>query len=104
MDKKSKKQFTSALFQGLGSKAPKGMQVPASIAIGMAKKRKKREAVALEQAVEAGMIKKKGMGRKKRMEKRYMFEHGLMEDGGAFKAGVLRLGKVPFNKSKKGYR
>ena len=104
MDKKAKKQFNKALVEGLGAKVAKGIQVPASIAIGMAKKRKKREAVALEQAIEAGMIKKKGMGKKKRMEKT-SFEHGLMEDGGAFKAGVLRLGKKgPFNKGKKGRR
>lgn len=60
---------------------------------GMAKKRKKREAIAFEEAVEAGMVKRKGSGKRKRMQKLAEIDRGLMEDGGAFKSGVLKLNR-----------
>jgi len=68
----------------------------------MAKKRKKREALAFEEAVEAGMVKRKGSGKRKRLQKSTGIDRGLMEDGGAFKSGVLKLNRNPlFRKAKK---
>lgn len=60
----------------------------------MAKKAAQREAAALEAAIDAGMLKRKGLGKKKREEKRRSLDRGLMEDRGAFKGGVLKL-KAP---------
>jgi hypothetical protein len=60
----------------------------------MAKKRAKREAVALEEAIASGMIQVKGMGKKKRAEKKAGLDRGLNEDGGAFRNGVLKIGKI----------
>ena len=39
----------------------------------------------------AGMIQAKGMGKKKRREKSKGLDRGLMEDGGAFRPGLLRV-------------
>ena len=61
---------------------------------GMAKKRAKREAVALEEAIASGRVQKKGMGKKKRAEKKAGLDRGLNEDGGAFRNGVLKVGKI----------
>ncbi len=58
---------------------------------GMAKKAAQREARALEEAIDAGMVKRKGLGRKKREEKRKSLDRGLMEDRGTFKAGIMRV-------------
>jgi ribonuclease Z len=61
----------------------------------MAKKRAKREAVALEEGIASGMVQVKGMGKKKRAEKKAGLDRGLNEDGGAFRNGVLKIrGKV----------
>ena len=58
---------------------------------GMAKKAAQRDARALEDAVDAGMVKRKGLGRKKREEKRQSLDRGLMEDRGAFKGGIMKV-------------
>jgi hypothetical protein len=41
------------------------------------------------------MIKQKGMGKKKRREKAKGLDRGLMEDGGAFRPGILRVKPPP---------
>ena len=71
---------------------------------GMAQKRAKREAVALEEAIAAGMVKVKGMGKKKRDEKQAGLDRGLMEDRGAYKNGVLKVGKGKPSSSHRGGR
>lgn len=43
----------------------------------------------------AGMIQQKGMGKKKRREKGKKVDRGLMEDGGAFRPGILRVKPLP---------
>jgi len=60
----------------------------------MAKKRAKRDAAALEEAIASGMVQKKGMGKKKRAQKQKEIDRGLMEDGGAFRNGVLKVDKI----------
>lgn len=67
------------------------MRIPASIGIGMAKKKAEREARALEEAIAAGMVKRKGMGNKKKREQKANIDRGLAEDGGAFRNGVLKV-------------
>ncbi len=41
------------------------------------------------------MIQQKGMGKKKRREKSKQLDKGLMEDGGAFRPGMLRVKPPP---------
>ena len=98
MDKKSRSAFEASMLAKLGARPEKGPRTAASIGIGMAKKRKKREAAALEEAIAAGMVQRKGMGKKVRRKKEANkrssgIDRGLMEDGGAFRNGVLSLSK-----------
>ena len=81
------------MLKELGARKVKGVKIPANIGLGMAKKKAQRDAVALEEAIAAGMVKRKGMGKKKRAEKRGNVDRGLMEDGGSFRKGVLRVDK-----------
>lgn len=60
----------------------------------MAKKQAQRGARALEEAIASGMVKAKGLGKKRRAEERGPLDRGLNEDKGAFRAGVLRM-KTP---------
>jgi hypothetical protein len=50
----------------LGAAADKRPRIPTKMKLGMAKKAKQREAVALEEAIAAGMVKAKGRGKKAR--------------------------------------
>jgi hypothetical protein len=59
--------------------------------VGMAKKQGERDARALQEAIAAGMVKQKGMGKKKRAAKAAGLDRGLMEDKGAFRGGVLHV-------------
>ena len=76
-----------------------GLQLPpncrcagcARYCAGMAKKQAKRDARALEEGIAAGMIKAKGLGKKKRAEKSANLDRGLNEDGGSFRPGVMRV-------------
>ena len=63
----------------------------------MVKKQAERKQRAHEEAVASGMIKVKGSGKKRRSP---MAEKGLLEDGGLFKAGMLRV-KGPLSKGHK---
>ena len=79
------------MLEQLGAKRQKGARIPASIGIGMAKKKAQRDARALEEGIASGMVRQKGMGKKKRREKQEGMERGLGEDKGAFRGGVLRV-------------
>ncbi|GAB4822350.1 hypothetical protein N2152v2_009396 [Parachlorella kessleri] len=91
LDKRSKKRFEAAMLTQLGGRAQKSPRIPAKIGLGMAKKAAQRDARALEEAIDAGMVKRKGLGRKKREEKRQSLDRGLMEDKGAFKGGIMKV-------------
>ncbi len=69
LDKKSAKKYKARMLERLGAKADKGPRTAASIGKGMARVGAKREAKALEEAIEAGMVQRKGLGKKKRAEK-----------------------------------
>ena len=56
---------------------------------GMAKKQAARDQRAHEEAIASGMIKLKGSGKKRAAPT--SIEKGLLEDGGLFKAGMLRV-------------
>lgn len=97
LDKHARKAFESQRLAKLGAAPTKGPRIPASIGLGMAKKQKKREAAALEAAIDAGMVSRKGLGKARRRadEKKGRRDRGLLEDGGALRNGVLRVGRAP---------
>ena len=64
----------------------------------MAKKQAARDQKAHEEAIASGMIKLKGSGKKRAAPS--SIEKGLLEDGGLFKAGMLRV-KGPMTKGAK---
>lgn len=66
LDKRSAKAYKAAMLAKLGAAADKRPRMPAKIGLGMAKKAKQREAVALQEAIAAGMVKAKGRGKKER--------------------------------------
>ena len=84
------------MLEKLGARREKAPRTPASIGVGMAKKRKKRESQALEEAIAAGMIERKGLGKKLRRKQNAerKLDLGLMEDGGAFRNGVLSVSQM----------
>lgn len=69
LDKRSAKAWKASMLAKLGASADKAPRTPARIGLGMAKKAKQREAVALQEAIAAGMVKAKGRGKKIRAEK-----------------------------------
>eukprot|EP00798_Chlamydomonas_sp_ICE-L_P003993 gene3993-14073_t len=93
LDKKEKKKWQATMLQRIGAKAEKGPRMGSKIGMGIAKKRLEREEKALQEAIAAGHVKKKGIGKKKREEKEKNRDKGLMEAGQNFKGGVLRLKK-----------
>jgi hypothetical protein len=66
LDKRSAKAYKAAMLAKLGAAADKRPRIPTKMKLGMAKKAKQREAVALEEAIAAGMVKAKGRGKKAR--------------------------------------
>lgn len=69
LDKRSAKAWKAAMLARLGASADKAPRTSARIGLGMAKKAKQREVVALQEAIAAGMVKAKGRGKKIRAEK-----------------------------------
>lgn len=58
----------------------------------MAKNQAERERKEQEHAIAVGMVQVKGSGKKKkRAAEKAPRDRGLMEDGGAFRNGILRL-------------
>ncbi|GIL42960.1 hypothetical protein Vafri_778 [Volvox africanus] len=103
LDKKSAKLYKTRMLARLGAKADTAPRIAASIGKGIAKAAAKRQARALEEAIETGMVQRKGLGKKKRALKAKNRDRGLMEVGTSFKNGVLRvkpLKKVPTESGK----
>lgn len=69
LDKRSAKAYKAAMLARLGAAADKRPRMPAKIGLGIMKKAKQREAVALQEAIAAGMVKAKGRGKKERAQK-----------------------------------
>lgn len=96
------------MLRQIGAQIEKGPRVPAFISKGMAKKQNEREERALAEGIASGMVKQKGLGKKKKREQRRnssrgggMDGGGLMEDGGKFRNGVLRVGSMMGSGGKK---
>lgn len=66
------------------------------VAAGIAKKQAERQQKAKDEAVAAGMLPAKGSGKTKN---RSNVDKGLVEDGGLFKAGMLRVKSTALGKS-----
>lgn len=63
---------------------------------GIAKKQAERQQKAKEEAIASGMLSVKGSGKHKN---RSNVDKGLVEDGGLFKAGMLRIKSTALGKS-----
>ncbi|WIA32951.1 hypothetical protein OEZ86_006117 [Tetradesmus obliquus] len=85
LDKRAAKAWKAGMLARLGAAADKAPRTPASLGIGMAKKAKQREAVALQEAIAAGMVQAKGRGAKARALKAKQRDKGLMEAGPGFR-------------------
>lgn len=82
LDKRERKKWKAAMLARLGARPEKGPRTSAKIGLGMAKKQASREAKRLEEAIEAGMVRKKGMGKKKRRERGGWEARGVRGCGG----------------------
>ncbi|KXZ56751.1 hypothetical protein GPECTOR_1g677 [Gonium pectorale] len=91
LDKKSAKQAKARMLARVGAKADTAPRTALSIGKGMAKMASKRQARALEEAIETGMVQRKGLGKKKRALQAKNRDRGLMEAGPSFRNGVLRV-------------
>ncbi|KAK2080237.1 hypothetical protein QBZ16_000090 [Prototheca wickerhamii] len=93
LDKKARKSFEAEERIRLGGRPDKGPRIPASIGVGMARKRSERFARAEEEGIASGMLDIHQLARKRRAEADAARERdpGLREDNGAFRHGVLRL-------------
>ena len=69
LDKRSKKAWEVRMLTQLGASVEKGPRHPAGIGKGLAKAAAKREAKALQEAIDAGLVKVKGRGKKIKREK-----------------------------------
>lgn len=63
---------------------------------GIARKQAERQLKAKEEAIASGMMTVKGSGKHKRQSS---VDKGLVEDGGLFKAGMLRVKNTALGKS-----
>ncbi|KAG2442548.1 hypothetical protein HXX76_002634 [Chlamydomonas incerta] len=91
LDKKAAKQYKARMLARVGAKADTAPRTALSIGKGMAQVAAKRQARALEEAIEAGMVSRKGLGKKKRATAAKNRDRGLMEAGPSFKNGILRV-------------
>lgn len=106
LDKKSRKEYENRKLAEIGAKPEKGPRIAAVIGKGMAKKQVERSEKALEEAINAGLVQRKGSkklkqslvtggGSKPRKGGKSGGGGGLNEGlGGRFKDGVLHVGKV----------
>jgi len=105
LDKKSRKDYERRKLEEIGAKPEKGPRIAAMIGKGMAKKQVERGAKALEEAINAGLVQRKGSGKlrkslvpgsKPRKGKGGGGAGGGLNEklGGHFKDGVLHVGKV----------
>eukprot|EP00884_Botryococcus_braunii_P006757 jgi/Botrbrau1/16082/Bobra.7_2s0053.1 len=99
LDKANRKAFETRRLKALNLRPDKGQRIPKGLGKQMAKCRADRERKEQEQAVAAGMLQVKGSGkRKRRAVGKGRLDRGLMEDGGAYRNGVLRLKGGPSKK------
>mmetsp|Transcript_36080 Transcript_36080/g.102140 ORF Transcript_36080/g.102140 Transcript_36080/m.102140 type:complete len:358 (-) Transcript_36080:690-1763(-) len=99
LDKKGQKAFRQRQLLAIGAKIEKGPRMAAMIGKGMAKKQSVRSARALEDAIEAGMVQRKALGKKKMREKAAAAvkerNPGLGDPmGSKFRNGTLHVGPV----------
>jgi len=98
LDKGSKKAMEARMLARLGAKPEKGHRIPASIGKIMAKNRAERSKKALEEAINCGMIQRKGLGKKRRAAERAKSARPSEDFGVKLKNGILHA-KPPARKS-----
>ncbi|GLI69022.1 hypothetical protein VaNZ11_013561, partial [Volvox africanus] len=77
LDKKSAKLYKARMLARLGAKAATAPRTAASMGKGLVKNAAKRQARALEEAIETGMVQRKGLSKKKRALKAKNRDRGL---------------------------
>lgn len=68
LDKRERKKWQASMVTRIGGRPDKAPRTPAAIGKGVAVKSGVREARQLEEAMQAGMVKRKGYNKKKRLE------------------------------------
>lgn len=97
LDKRAHKAWAAATLAKLGASADKAPRMAARIGQGVARKAKEREAKAAQEAIEAGMLSRQELAKKRRVAERAKaggsggVDTGLQEAGRGFKGGVLRI-------------
>jgi len=109
LDKRARAAAETRHLTSLGFPAPKRPRIPASIGLGMAAKQKELASAALEAAIDAGLVSRSGLGKKKRRVAEAARRAagaagggGLDSPGGALRNGVLFVREAPLKKGGKG--
>lgn len=68
LDKRERKKWQAAMLTRIGARPDKAPRRAASIGKGLATVNAARDARKLEEAMQAGMVKRKGSGKKKKRE------------------------------------
>lgn len=97
LDKAAKKKIDAERLKSLNARPEARQAMSARMGLGMARKQAERDKKELQQAIDTGMVQSKGLGKKKRRlkDQERRSNLGLVEDGGAFRKGVLDLNKLP---------
>lgn len=107
LDKRARSAAETRHLTSLGFPAPKRPRIPASIGLGMASKQKELAAASLEAAIDAGLVSRSGLGKKKRRAAEAARRAAGAGDGGLDGSGPLRNGvlfvkEAPVKKRKGG--
>jgi hypothetical protein len=106
LDKRGRAAAEARRLSSLGFPAAKGPRIPASIGYGRAAKQKELAAAALEAAIDAGLISRSSLGKKKRRAaeaaRRAAGDGGAgsLDGSGPLRNGVLFVKEAPAKKRK----
>ena len=106
LDKRARAAAEARRLAALGFPAAKGPRIPASIGLGMAAKQKSLAAAALEAAIDAGLVSRSGLGKKKRRAAEAARRAagtggaGDLDGSGPLRNGVLFVREAPAKKRK----
>ena len=106
LDKRARAAAEARRLAALGFPAAKGPRIPASIGLGMAAKQKSLAAAALEAAIDAGLVSRSDLGKKKRRAAEAARRAagtggaGDLDGSGPLRNGVLFVREAPAKKRK----
>ena len=106
LDKRAAAALESKRLEALGCRPAPRPRTPACIGLKQAAYQKARAASELEAAIDAGLVSRKGLGKKRRREAREREgeeERGGLRELASFRGGVLRVtGPAPQNRGRGG--